>query len=100
VPDAAGDLGVPAGVALVDDPAAADFLLGSPRPNPGGKRLGAPPAVGVDTVAWLAYPKRSKAAGATSTATPSGRSCDTRHALVANVAIDNTWSALRMKVER
>jgi hypothetical protein len=104
VPDGLWEyLGVPAGVALVEDPAAADFLLEFAEDQARAeKRLTAlRPAVGDDTVAWLAYPKGSKAAGR-------DISRDTIWAfvqtlgmrLVANVAIDGTWSAVRMKVQR
>ena len=100
VPDSLQErLGIPADVALVDDPAGADFLLDFAADQAQAEeRLAAlRPAVGAKTVAWLAYPKGSKAAG-------HDISRDTIWAFVqtlglrlnANVAIDETWSAVRM----
>jgi hypothetical protein len=100
-----GRLGVPDDVIVVDDPAAAgpagaglllDFATTQAEAE---ERLFAlRPFVGEKTVAWLAYPKGSKAAGR-------DLSRDTIWAfartigltLVTNIAIDETWSALRVR---
>ena len=103
VPDGLQErLGIPADVALVDDPAAADFLLdfAGDQAQAEERLTALRPAVGAKTVAWLAYPKGSKAAG-------HDVSRDTIWAFVqtlglrlnANVAIDETWSAVRMTPE-
>jgi hypothetical protein len=98
--DVMGRLGVPDDVTVVDDPAAADFVLVFAETQAEAeKRLRAlAPHVGEGTLVWLAYPKGSKAAGR-------DLSRDTLWAfartigldLVANVAVDEKWSALRLR---
>lgn len=93
-------LGLPVDVTLADDPAGADFVLDFAEDQAGAEeRLTAlRPAIGPATVAWLAYPKGGKAAGR-------DVSRDTIWAfvgtlgmrLVANVALDETWSAVRVR---
>jgi hypothetical protein len=93
-------LGVPDGVVIVDDPMSADFLLEFAEDQAqADERLAAlQPAVGDDTVAWFAYPKGSKAAGRDISRDTIWALVQTRAMrLVANVAIDATWSALRLK---
>lgn len=56
------------------------------------------PFVGEKTVAWLGYPKGSKAAGHDLSRDTIWRFAQTIGlTLVANVAIDETWSAVRFK---
>jgi hypothetical protein len=98
--DVTGRLGVPDGVTVVDDPAAAEFVLVFAETQAEAeKRLRAlAPYVGEGTLVWLAYPKGSTAAGR-------DLSRDTLWAfartlgldLVANVAVDEKWSALRLR---
>lgn len=101
VPDGLQErLGLPVGVTLVDDPAAAGFVLDFAEDQAGAEeRLTAlRPAIRDDAVVWFAYPKGAKAAGR-------DVSRDTIWAfvqtlgmrLVANVAIDATWSAVRLR---
>jgi hypothetical protein len=92
-------LGIPAGVTLVGEPPGADFILefATDQAQAEERLTALRPAVGATTVAWLAYPKGAKAAGR-------DVSRDTIWAFVktlglrlnANVAVDETWSAVRM----
>jgi hypothetical protein len=104
VPDGLQEhLGVPVGVTLLADPAAADFFLefAADQAQAEERLTALRPVVGPTTVAWLAYPKGGKAAGR-------DISRDTIWAfvqtlgmrLVANVAIDGTWSAVRMRPQQ
>jgi hypothetical protein len=95
-----GRLGIPDDVTVVDDPAAAGFLLDFATTQAEAEEclLALKPFVGEKTVAWLAYPKGSRAAGR-------DLSRDTIWAfartigltLVTNIAVDETWSALRVR---
>ena len=64
-PDVLPRLGIPSDVTLLDDPATADFLLVfvDTQAEAEAKAGALAPAVGDKTVAWIAYPKGSKAAG-------------------------------------
>jgi hypothetical protein len=93
-------LGIPEDVTRVEDPAAADFVLVFARTQAEAEeRLTAlAPDVGPRTVAWLAYPKGSRAAGHDMSRDTVWRFAETVGLrLVSNVAIDETWSALRMR---
>lgn len=98
-------LGVPDDVVLVDDlaaagPSGAGFLLdfAATQAEAEERLLALKPFIGEKTVAWIAYPKGSRAAGR-------DLSRDTIWAfvrtigltLVTNIALDETWSALRLK---
>ncbi len=98
-------LGVPDDVDVVDDPAASGpagtgFLLAfaSTQTEAEERLLDLKPFIGEKTLAWLAYPRGSKAAGR-------DLSRDTIWAfartvgltLVTNIAVDETWSALRIR---
>jgi hypothetical protein len=103
--DVRGRLRVPDDVTVVDDPGAAGpagvgFLLdfATTQAEAEMRLLTLRPFIGEKSVAWLAYPKGSKAAGR-------DLSRDTIWAfaravgltLVTNIAIDETWSALRIR---
>ena len=101
VPDGMQErLGLPADVTVVDDPVTADFILAFAMDQAEAEeRINAlRPAIADKTVAWLAYPKGAKAAGR-------DISRDTVWAFVqtlgmrlnANIAVDDTWSAVRMR---
>jgi hypothetical protein len=93
-------LGVPPDVTLVDDVAGADFVLDFAEDQARAEeRLAAlRPAAGPRNVVWLAYPKGGKAAGrdvSRDTIWAAARALGMR--LVANVAVDGTWSAVRIR---
>jgi hypothetical protein len=98
-------LGVPDDVTVVDDPAAAGpasagFLLdfATTQAEAEERLLALKPFIGEKTVAWIAYPKGSKAAGrdlSRDTIWTYARTIGLT--LVTNVAVDETWSALRVK---
>jgi hypothetical protein len=93
-------LGVPAGVTVVDDPADADFVLAfaSDQAEAEERLRRLAPALRSETVAWIAYPKGAKAAGrdvSRDTIWTFAQTIDLD--LVANVSLDETWSALRVK---
>jgi hypothetical protein len=93
-------LGIADDVTRVEDPAAADFVLVFARTQAEAEeRLSAlAPSVGPKTLAWLAYPKGSRAAGHDMSRDTVWRFAETIGLrLVANVAIDETWSALRIR---
>jgi hypothetical protein len=93
-------LGMADDVTRVEDSAAADFVLVFARTQAEAEeRISAlAPGIGPKTVAWLAYPKGSKAAGHDISRDTVWRFAETIGLrLVANVAIDETWSALRMR---
>jgi hypothetical protein len=93
-------LGIPSDVRVLHDPAEADFILdfATTQAEAEERLVALRPAVGARTIAWLGYPKGSRAAG-------HDISRDTLFAfvgsigltLVANVAIDDTWSAVRLR---
>lgn len=93
-------LGIPDGVVFVDDPADAGFVLDVVTTQAEAEATLArlAPHVSSATLAWLAYPKGSKAAGhdlSRDTVWRSARAVSLT--LVANVNIDYTWSALRIR---
>jgi hypothetical protein len=93
-------LGVADGASVQDYPAGAGFILEfATTQDEAEERLAAlKPHVGAATVAWLAYPKGSRAAGH-----DLNRDTIWKYAatiglvLVTNVSIDDTWSALRVR---
>ena len=100
-----GRLGVPDDVTVVDDPAAAgpagagfllDFATTQAEAEERLRTLA--PFIGEKTLAWLAYPKGSKAAGRDlnrDTIWAFARTIGLT--LVTNIAVDETWSALRVR---
>jgi hypothetical protein len=96
----ASRLGLPEAVSLTDDPGPADFLLdyASTQAEAEARLTALAPHVGERTLTWLAYPKGSKAAGY-------DLSRDTIFifaptiglTVVANIAIDEAWSAVRLR---
>ncbi len=93
-------LGVPDDLAEVDDPGSADFVLDFAATQADAEdhltALGA--SVRPGTVIWMAYPKGSKAAGYDVNRDTIWRFGDTVGLIInANVAIDETYSAVRMK---
>jgi len=93
-------LGIPAGVAVVDDPIGADFVLefATGQAEVEARLAALKPHLTAATLLWLAYPKGAKAAGrdvSRDTIWAFAQSIGLR--LVANVAIDDTWSALRVR---
>ena len=101
VPDGlAVGLGVPEGVSVAKEPAAADFILevATTQAEVEGRLAALEPDIGAETVVWVAYPKGAKKEGY-------DISRDTIWAfvrtigltLVANVAVDATWSAVRVR---
>jgi len=93
-------LGLPDDVTVVGQPEAAQFILTFAATQAEAEERVNEIAlhVGPDTIAWIAYPKGGKAAGR-------DVSRDTVWAfvrtigfdLVANVAVDDVWSALRLR---
>ncbi len=93
-------LGVPAGVVLVDDPADAEFVLDvvTTEAEAEAALTALAPHISSTMLAWLAYPKSSKAAGHDLSRDTVWRSARTVSlTLVANVSVDETWSALRIR---
>jgi len=101
--DVLSRLGVPAGVTVVTDAAQADFVLAfaSTQGEAEARLAELAPAIGPTTIAWIAYPKGSKAAG-------HDVSRDTIWAYIqtigfvlnANISIDETFSAVRFRADR
>ena len=100
-PDGAESLlGLVGDVTRIEDPAAADFVLvfASTQAEAEERLSALAPRIGPKTVAWLAYPKGSRAAGHDMSRDTVWRFAETVGLrLVSNVAIDDTWSALRMR---
>jgi len=100
-----GRLGVPDDVTVVDEPAVAGpagagFLLefAATQEEAEQRLVALKPFVGDKTLAWLGYPKGSKAAGYDLSRDTIWRFAQTIGlTLVANIAIDETWSAVRFK---
>jgi hypothetical protein len=95
-----GKLGIPADTALTDDPASAEFVLEFASTQVEAEnRLGAlATALHAKTIAWIAYPKGSKAAGLDlnrDTIAAFVRTVDL--IAVSAVSVDETWSALRVR---
>ena len=93
-------LGLPENIILGEDPSRTDFLVdfALTQAEAEARLTALAPYVGAKTPAWLAYPKGAKAAGY-------DMSRDTIFAfaptiglvVVANIAIDETWSAVRLR---
>ena len=99
-PDVLPRLGIPSDVTLLDDPATADFLLVfvDTQAEAEAKAGALAPAVGDKTVAWIAYPKGSNAAGHDlNRDTVAGFVTTVGLVVCANFSIDETWSALRVR---
>jgi len=95
-----GRLGLPDAVALVDDAAEADVILEfATSQAEAEQRLAAlAPAVGARTVAWLGYPKGSRAAGFDlNRDTIAGFAPDVGLVVVSIVALGEKWSAVRVR---
>ena len=93
-------LGLPQGVGLASDPNEADFLLSfaSNQAEAEERLAEIKPCIRPATLAWLAYPKGSKAAGHDlnrDTIWSYGKTISLD--FVANIAIDAMWSAMRMR---
>lgn len=94
------DLGIPEGVALIDDTAASDFVLvfGTTQAEVEKRVTALAPALSDKAIVWIGYPKGAKAKGF-------DVSRDTIAAFVpsvglivnAAVGIDDVWSALRVR---
>jgi hypothetical protein len=96
----AARLCVPEGVTMTGDPAEAGFLLelATTQAEVEERLIALRPHVREKTVAWMAYPKGSRAAGHDlnrDTIWTFAQTIDL--VLVANVAIDETWSAVRLR---
>jgi len=99
-PDVVTRLGVPAGATFGDDPAAVQFVLVfvGTQAEAEAKAAALAPAVGDTTIAWIAYPKGSKAAGHdVNRDSIAGFVSRVGLVVCANVSIDETWSALRVR---
>jgi hypothetical protein len=80
-------LGFPPDVTLIPDPARAELRLRALEPH-----------VAEKTLIWLAYPKGSKAAGYdVSRDTIFAAAASLGLTLVANIAVDRKWSAVRVR---
>ena len=93
-------LGIPPDVTVVQDPSQAEFILDfATSQAEAQERLEAlEPHVGEKTLVWLAYPKGSKAAGYdVNRDTIFQAAADVGLVLVANVALDQKWSAVRIR---
>ncbi len=99
-PELKDRLGIPEGVAISSTAAGADFILevASTQAEAEARLEELRPSIGDKTIAWLAYPKGSKAAGLDiSRDTVFGYVPTLGLTLVANVSIDEKWSALRAR---
>lgn len=99
-PDVLPRLGIPSDVTLLDDPATADFLLVfvDTQAEAEAKAGALAPAVRDKTVAWIAYPKGSKAAGHDlNRDTVAGFVTTVGLVVCAAVSVHETWSALRVR---
>ena len=95
-----GGLGLPGGVVVADDPAHVDFIidLATTQAEAAERLTALEPHVRDDTILWFCYPKGSKTAGHDlnrDTVATFARTIGL--VAVANVAIDDTWSALRIR---
>jgi hypothetical protein len=96
-------IGTPQDVTVVDSAEGADFILlfATSQAEAEERLLALKPNVHENTLAWLAYPKGSKAAGRDlnrDTIWAFGRRVGLD--FVANVSLDETWSAMRMRPAR
>jgi hypothetical protein len=95
------DLGVPAGVEVVDDPSAAGFVLAfaSTQAVAEDRLASLAEVIGRKTVAWIAYPKGSRAAGHDLNRDTIATFARTVGLVaVSAVSLDDTWSALRIRL--
>lgn len=93
-------LGMPADVTVVGDPAQADFVLlfVASQADAESRVAAVAPHVSEGTVAWVAYPKGSKAAGHDLNRDMIASFVRTVGlVVVANFSIDARWSALRVR---
>jgi hypothetical protein len=93
-------LGIPDSITEVDDPAKADFVLdfASTQAEAEERLAALAPSMAPKTIAWMAYPKGSKAAGydiSRDTIWQFARTVGL--VLNANIAIDEKLSAVRMR---
>ena len=99
-PELEGVLGIPEGVTLTDALSGVDFILDvATSQAQAEERLSAlKPDIGEKTLVWLAYPKGSKAAGYDISRDTVFKYAQTIGLVaVANIAIDERWSALRIR---
>lgn len=97
------DLGVPPGVTATEDTAAADFVLvfATTQAEAEERLRAVAPGVGARTILWMGYPKGGKAAGRDiSRDTIAGLAPEVGLIANANFAIDDVWSAVRMRPRR
>ena len=93
-------LGIPAGVTEIDDPAKADFIIdfASTQAEAEERLTALARLVGPKIVAWMVYPKGSKAAGYDVSRDTLFEFVQTVGLILnANIAIDDTFSAVRMR---
>jgi hypothetical protein len=93
------DIGVPAD-GLVSDPAHAAFMVefAATQMEAEARLRALAPAVGEKTVAWIGYPKGSRAAGYDLNRDTIAAAARTVGLVVnASISIDGTWSALRVR---
>lgn len=94
------DLGLPAGVTLAPSAAGADFVLvfATSQAEAVERVRGLAPSIGERTIAWIGYPKGGKAAGRDiSRDTIAGFVREVGLIANANFAIDEVWSAVRVR---
>lgn len=94
------NLGVPADVTLVPSAAGADFVLvfAATQAQAVERVRALAPAIGERTIAWIGYPKGGKAAGRDiSRDTIAGFVREIGLIANANFAIDDVWSAVRVR---
>ena len=95
------ELGVPEGVTLTADPAAADFILdfATNQAEAEGRLRALRPSLRGESVTWMAYPKGSKAKGFDISRDTIWQFAGTIGLVLnANIAIDDVWSAVRMRL--
>lgn len=99
-PEVVATLGLPDETATTDDVAVADFILVFVTTQAEAEEAVTmlAPHVGEKTLAWVAYPKGSKAAGHDVNRDTVWRFAEgVGLTLVANVALDEKWSGLRLR---
>ncbi len=99
-PELEPSLGIPAEAIVAREPAPADFILefATTQAEAEQRLQVLAPLITQETIGWLCYPKGSKAAGldiSRDTVWEFARTVGL--ALVANVSVDETWSAVRFK---
>ena len=101
VPEQMGErLGIPEGVTVTADPTSAEFILDfASNQIEAEERLRAlAPLLGPGTITWMAYPKGSKAKGHDVSRDTIWQYAGTIGLVLnANIAIDDVWSAVRMR---